>query len=280
MGGSWGESRAKGLGVAEREGKRRRWRWTALRRARVLAVLEETGNLTAAAEAAGTSYKALHRLRKRDPGYARLCEAAAKAAHERLDESGDAFGEGDGAHAIQRTSNGRYQLTAVRRGYWTKRDDETFFTHLRRTGNIDASARATGFDESTVWKRYYRWPAFAERWERVLDEASLALEFRLACEGNQIEAAPDGEGGGEAGLDSRLRGNDGAREHDGPPDAKFDPERALKFLKWREDKKTRGRRRGPAPRRPPIEEVANNIVRKVEAIKRHRRRRQHGGGEP
>ncbi len=249
--------------------KRRRFRWTEARRARVLEVLGETGNVTAAAAAVGTRFSSLNWLRQKDPEFGRQCDAAIAGADERLSKAGEAFAEGDGFHAIQRTSSGRYQLTAVRKGYWTKRHDEIFFTHLRRTGNIDASARATGFDESTAWDRYYKWPGFRDRWEEVLDQASLALEFRLLCEGNQVRLGPDGFEGEEGDGNDREPLPDEGR----PAEAKFDREFALRFLKWREEKKA-GKRRGPTPRRPTMEEVTEKIVRRVEAIKRHRKQQR------
>jgi hypothetical protein len=237
----------------------------------VLEVLGETGNASAAAAAVGTRFSSLNWLRQKDPEFARQCDAAIAGADERLGKAGEAFAEGDGFHAIQRTSSGRYQLTAVRKGYWTKRHDDIFFTHMRRTGNIDASARAAGFDESTAWNRYYKWPGFRQRWEEVLDQASLALEFRLACEGNQVLLGPDGVEAEGLGTDSEERA-DGTK----PAEAKFDPEFALRFLKWRQEKKA-GKRRGPAPQRPPIEAVAETIIRKVEAIKRHRKQQGSEG---
>lgn len=263
--------RAWGAGVSSFAG-RRRFRWTEARRARVLEVLRETGNRTAAAAAVGARWSSLDWLCKKDPEFGRQCEEACLAADERLGQADDPFAEGDGYHAIQRTSSGRYQLTAVRKGHWTKRHDDIFFTHLRRTGNIDASARATGFDESTAWDRYYKWPGFRDRWEEVLDQASLALEFRLACEGNQLRLGPDGLEGEGGGVDSHFSGNDEAVE------AKFDREFALRFLKWREEKKA-GKRRGPARKPPTIEDVTEKIVRRVEAIKRHRKQ-QESGGQP
>lgn len=49
--------------------------------------IAETGNVTAAAEAAGTSWNAVDRLRKRDSEFARQCEEAARAADERLGQA-------------------------------------------------------------------------------------------------------------------------------------------------------------------------------------------------
>jgi hypothetical protein len=54
---------------------------------------------------------------------------------------------------------------------------------------------------------------------------------------------------------------------------------AMRFLKWRQEKKAgRGRRDFRRVKPPPsIKEVTERIVRQVEAIKRHRARRGEAG---
>jgi molybdenum-dependent DNA-binding transcriptional regulator ModE len=250
--------------MAKAMGRRRRWRWTEARRARVIEGIAETGNVTAAAEAAGTSWNAVDRLRKRDPEFARQCEAAARAADERLGQAESAFdGAEDGYQAIRRSAKGRWQVAAVRKGYWTKATEAAFFAYLSETGNVSAAARSVGSDPSSVFERLRKWPAFARRWEEVLEDASITLEFRLAC---QDGAAAGGPGEAAAASAAAVAGR-----------AKFDPEFAFRFLKWRHEKKSgRARRRGSIPAPPSIEEVTERIVRRVQAIKRHRAR----GGEP
>jgi hypothetical protein len=56
-----------------------------------------------------------------------------------------------------------------------------------------------------------------------------------------------------------------AGEDQGVP---FDPELAMRFLKWRREAK--GGRRGTAAALPPAEEVRERILRKVTAIQRHK----------
>lgn len=64
-----------------------------------------------------------------------------------------------------------------------------------------------------------------------------------------------------------------------PPEVPFDPDFALRFLKWREEKRRGAVNRGAAVAAPPpIEEVTERIIAKIEAIERHERRRR--GGEP
>lgn len=60
---------------------------------------------------------------------------------------------------------------------------------------------------------------------------------------------------------------------------KFDPEFALRFLRWREEKRKGGGRRGRVPAPPSMEQVTESIIRKVEAIKRHRGRDDAGDAE-
>jgi hypothetical protein len=161
-------------------------------------------------------------------------------------------------------------VAAVRKGYWTKATEAAFFAYLRETGNISAAARSVGSDKSSVFERLRKWPAFADRFEEVLEDTSLTLEFRLACQDGAATAGPGEEAAAEAGAAAGR--------------VAFDPEFALRFLKWRQEKKAGlARRRGPMPVPPSIETVAEKIVRQVEAIKRHRARqaqpRRSEGGE-
>ncbi|HEX8621926.1 MAG TPA: hypothetical protein VF718_08125 [Allosphingosinicella sp.] len=260
--------------MANALGRRRRWRWTEARRARVIAGIAETGNVTAAAEAAGTSWNAVDRLRKRDPEFARQCEEAALAADERVGQAESAFeGAEDGYQAIRRSSKGRWQVAAVRKGYWIKATEAAFFAYLRETGNISAAARSVGSDPSSVFERLRKWPAFAQRFEEVLEDTSLTLELRLACQDGAAAPGAGEAAGAEAGAAAGR--------------AAFDPEFALRFLKWRHEKKSGlARRRGPMPALPSIETVTDKIVRQVEAIKRHRARQaepprgESGGSGP
>ena len=62
----------------------RRFRWTEARRARVIEVLRESGNASAAAAAVGARWSSLNWLRKKDPEFGAQCEAASREADERL----------------------------------------------------------------------------------------------------------------------------------------------------------------------------------------------------
>jgi hypothetical protein len=247
-------------------------RFTPLRREKYLEVLALTGNRRAAAEAIGMRDNRMRAMRARDPALDAECEAALAAANERLGGAEDPFAGIDDPEfsVIRKSRSGRMQVIAVGPGRWSKPIEDRFFAILSHCGNVEAAARAVGFAGTDMFRRKRQWPEFARRWERMLDEAEERLEFRLACWGNNVGPA------GESGREESGTVTSDCPSADVVP---FDPEFALKFLKWREEKRRGGGRRDHNRVRPPpsIEEVTENIVRKVEAIKRHAAR---GGGPP
>jgi hypothetical protein len=173
---------------------------------------------------------------------------------------------------IKRGKGGRLQMVTAGKGRWSAQIETEFLERLRSCGNVRAAARAVGFTEGTVWARRRQWPAFAEAMEAVLEEAELALEYRIACMGNNVGDGEDLDG---PTPDPSLsgRGEEGAPDRDAGPVVEpvaFDLDAAMRFLKWREEKR-RGRGRwAPRGKPPSIEEVTEKLVRRVEAIKRHR----------
>jgi hypothetical protein len=158
---------------------------------------------------------------------------------------------------VKRGSNGRLQMQKAGEKRWSRTVEDRFFATLAMCGNIAASARAIGFSLSSVAQRRRKWPAFARRLEEALDDAEVEVEFRMAAEmRGRLGASADGEIAAEPGP--------------------LDMDAAMRFLKWRQEKKAGRGRRGRVPAPPSIEEVTEKIVRKVEAIKRHRGR----GGLP
>lgn len=242
----------------QRPGRPWKRNFTRARRERFLEVLEASGNVTLAAAEAGMTTSALYRWRERDAALAAAWDAAVEAAERTLGAQGaEPAMEAGGFEVIRRGANGKLQLAAARPRRWTERDEAAFLDLLRQSGNVAASARAVGFDPSSVWERRRKWPAFARAWDEALDEACAALEFRLATLGSDLVPAE----GGEAAKGAKA-----------PP---FDPDFALRFLKWHHERRAgRGPRR--APREPSMAEVRESILRRIEAIERHRR--THGGG--
>jgi hypothetical protein len=253
----------------------------------------ETGNKRAAAEAAGVDPSTIDAWLRKDPGFAAEWAAAAEAVDRRLAAArSPSEGVADGTfETIQRSRTGRLQIQSVREGRWTKAIEDRFIAALRNCGNLAACARLVGFSEAAIWQRRDKWPAFAERMDKALDEAEVVLEFRLATLGNNVGAGMDEDGDEEEGkrdsieevrtspgrpqpcpgdrAASQFRGNDEVGEVDPIP---FDPEFALKFLKWREEKR-RGRRqnRGAAVQRRVTEaELTASLEAKLSVLrKRH-----------
>lgn len=241
-------------------------RLTAEERARFLAVLRETGNRKAAAAAIGVEPRLMDQRREHDPELDRDWEAAVEEAHRGLSGATGPFDcpQGGRLNMIRRGKRGRLQLISTGEDRWNAAVERRFLEALRVCGSVRGAARAVGFSEGAIWERRRKWPAFAKALEELLDEAELALEFRLGCLGSDVVPTEDEEPGtGESLVPIES--------------IPFDPESAMRFLKWREEKRRGRGRRTPHAKPPSIEEVTDKIIRKVEAIKRHR---QRGGGPP
>lgn len=207
--------------------------------------------------------------REYDAELDREWEAALVEADRRLAAAVGPFdcAQEDGPVVIRRGRDGRLKLVAARDDQWSPQIEERFKAVLRATGNVSRAARAVGFSDSAVWQRRRSWPAFAQMLEEMLEDAELALEFRLACQGQPMVAD---EGESACGAPTPSPSLEGRGED--VPEAPFDPEFAMRFLKWREEKK-RGRGRwAPQAKPPSMEDVTELIVQRVEAIKRHRQR--------
>lgn len=226
-----------------------------------LRVLGETGNASAAARAAGVKRGTPYNLKRRDEWFARDWAAAVASAPARIEAR-----KPDDLLTVRKSAGGRTQLAAVRANQWTARDDDAFFAKLETTGNVRASARAIGRDSNTAWRRRRECADFARRFEAALDDAEARLEYGLVeYANNLIDRAREAvEAPAAAGSDAMN-----------PVEASF----ALQVVKWLDARKA-GKRRGArryGPKEPDIAEVRADILRKIEAIERHRQRA--GGGD-
>jgi hypothetical protein len=238
--------------------RRRYVRFTRWRRAHFFRVLEETGHVQMAAEAAGVSLGCIYRLRRTESGFTEKMIAAVRKADRRLEEqeggqSGDGHvtvtGSRQQALVIRRGIGGRLRVMAAGRHWWTERHDAIFFAYLRATGSVAASARAAGFTPKSAWNRRERLPGFARTMDEAREDADLELEFQLSVEAE------------------RGRGDD----YRAGPEPGVDAEQALRTLTFRENQR-RGRHSPRRAKPPDIEQVAKRIERKVRAIKRQRGR--------
>lgn len=259
------------MGGDDERGPRRRL--TERRRGRFLEVLAQTGNRRSAAEAIGFEPRLMDQRRRFDAVLDRQWREALGEADRRLAGIEGAFDPASGDRpdmVVKRGAGGRLQLQKAGEKRWSKAVEDRFFAALGMCGNMAAAARSVGFSKSCIDQRRRKWPDFARRLEETLDDAEVEIEFRIAAEVRGLRGlrgdshfAPDGAGPDPA-----------AGESDSPQP--LDMDAAMRFLKWRQEKKAGRGRRGRVPAPPTIEAVTERIVKRVKAIKRHRAR----GGQP
>jgi molybdenum-dependent DNA-binding transcriptional regulator ModE len=234
-------------------------RFTRWRRAHFFRVLEETGHVQMAAEAAGVSLGCIYRLRRVEAGFTEKMVAAVEKANARLQRgeqpsgvtvTGTGTGTRQQALVIRRGIKGRLRVMAAGLHWWTERHDAVFFAHLRATGSVAASARAAGFTPKSAWNRRDRLPGFARAMDEAREDADLALEFQLSVEA-QRNRGDDYRPGSEPGVPA---------------------EQAFRTLSFRDNRK-RGKHSPRRAKPPGIEAVTEKIERKVRAIRRHRERK-------
>jgi hypothetical protein len=228
----------------------------------------------------------VNNLMRRDPEFRRQCKEAAAEANVRLGRAATPFVGAERAPptrwplragtaeelggmlrpgrkppsrpepAIRRVRGGRLQITLTREGHMTSEIEAEFLRLLRATGNFSACARAVGFQPASVGDRMRKWPAFAAEVRGALEEASISLDHGLIAHAHALLRRP-GEAS-EAGIEEE--------------EVPFDPKEAMRVLSFLDARKggrtVRGPKKGPPERR--YEEARDSILRKVEAIERHR----------
>jgi len=252
-----------------------RLRLSSEQRDRFLEILGQTGNRRFAAEAIGVKPGLMDQRRAFDTLLDRQWGEALAQAERRLAGASGPFDCAGGRplNVVRKGPNGRTQIIAAGAKRWSKMVEGSFLATLSQCGNIAAAARAIGFTESSVWQRRRKWADFAQRMEEVLDDAEIRIEFRLASLGNDLDAATLEE-------DDRVTAPPEGGEAM-PEPVPFVYDQALRFLKWREDKRRGRQPRGrQAWRKPPpkLEEVQDSILRKLSAIRRHTEAKQLAEG--
>lgn len=215
-----------------------------------------------AARAAGFSRSAFFRLRRRDAGFAALCEEAVVAAARGAARRGrprrcahcgcipgpGAAAAGEG-YAIRPARGRRLQRRRASRVEFSAKRQDVVLAHFAGTCNLAEAAEVAGVSESTVFKCLDRDPDFAERFRVVLAQCYQHLEAEL------------------------LRGRLEAQKRQRPVEATgaFEPEfeRALKLLqRWERKDGSLGPRRPIRAASEPhsFDEAIDAIERKLNAI--------------
>ena len=243
-----------------------------------LRALSRSGNVTDAARACGLDQSFPYQYRRRNPAFAKSWDRALATAREKLSSRGGGDLPPDGAgpteapasagaragvgkcpklHAnelIRSSRTGKCRIVRVAAGRWSAKVEAAFLAELTATANVSAAARAAGVTLQCVYMRRKLWPAFKAEWDAAVAEGFARIETLLVCAATttlEPEPLPD-------------------RAWEGP---EMSVEQALKiWLTHRAGGPGARKQRlgGVARREPDIEEVRQEILRKVAAIKRLR----------
>lgn len=141
-----------------------------------------------------------------------------------------------------------------RKDGWTKRDIDTFLSHLRVTGNVSASAEAAGKSSKAAYNLRAIDPEFAAAWDAAEGETEARLERKIALcveTGGVLPPLRDDGEPAEAPLEN------------------FDPHLAIAYLNYRRAKReSRGRGGGPRPKIAGKEEVVQAVAKLILMVKR------------
>jgi len=225
-----------------------------------LRALGRTGNARASACEAGIDVGTGYDHRIKDPGFFAQWQRAlarAKATAGRRKAKLKAAG----ALVARKTRHGT-QLIRSGPDRWSPEAEVIFFAELGRTACVQRAADACGFSTNALYRRRGNYPDFAERWRATEEEAKQRIPGLLAA-ATIASLDPDPEPGSGQGRRDRA------------PRVSIDQAIAIARLKC-SGGGGGGRGGGYARREPSIEEVRDEVVRRIAAIRRHR---EEEGGE-
>jgi hypothetical protein len=161
---------------------------------------------------------------------------------------------------VRQDKHGKAQVIRAT-GRWSQEAETRFLGELAATANVRASAAASGFSTTAIYKRRAAWPAFRAAWDAALDQGYARIEALLiagACEALSGAEAVAVEGPAAGAGDSPS----GA--------AAMSVDQAMNLLRLH-----RASARGGAPQRydarakpADVAAVRASILRKVAAIER------------
>jgi hypothetical protein len=249
--------------------------------------LARTGNVTSAARACNVDQTFPYQLRRRNAAFAKSWNRALDRAREGLQAnprplslrdtcvSPPAEGEKGGStkssarlregskqgrpvlrpdEIVRNSKTGKCRIVRVKQGRWSAKVEAAFLAELTATANVSAAARAAGVTLQCVYMRRKHYPAFKAEWDAAVAEGFARIETLVVCAATttlEPEPLPD-----RAWEEPRMT-----------------MDQALKvWLTHRAGGPGARKRRlgGVARREPDIEEVRQEIMRKVAAIRRAR----------
>lgn len=255
------------------------------RRRAFVRALEETGNLTLAAEKAAVSRSWVRLTRSRDGGFDAACRAAIAAAKERLSASSDQHtphpptadaagpslslkGRGDnappsgwgflgGAELVVSGSTGRrVQVRRARARQWTARVEQRFLQALATSCNVKAACAEVGMTHGSAYAHRKRWPAFERAWDEAVETGYAHLESALLERGLHLSS------GGEIAVPGPLGDMTAAQ--------------AIHLLHMHKHH-VHGVGKGPAPRlRNPLPEATVRLEQAMRAVARESLKKDDG----
>lgn len=238
-------------------------------RAPFLRALKATGNVRASASAAGVDHGTPYNHRLKDAAFAKRWEKALARAKGRplrtpLDPSTslrracarDERGRTNAKLVLRHSKRHGAQLVKAGKGRWSAKAERAFLASLGETGCIRRAARAAGFSTTAIHNRLNTYPAFAEAAQAAIRQAKADLESMVLS-------------AGIATFDPAAADEDDTRP-------RVTVAEAIAFLRLTPSAKGTGNARGRAIEEPSIEEVRDEVLRRIAAIRRHR---DGGGGE-
>jgi hypothetical protein len=230
-------------------------------RGRFLRALRRTGNVTQAALAAGVDRSSAYPRRKSEPDFAAKWAAAEAAGKQRsalCPRPGQTTAKGHAAQEdlIVRNSKNGAQLVRPGPGRWSRKVEQAFLDHYAQSGCIKWAARAAGVSANIIHYRKQRYPGFAA------DCAAAEARAKERLQG-LVTAA------GIASFDP-----DYAEEE--VPRVSVAEAIAILRLKGPGSAAGAGAKARPLPS---IEQVRDEVLRRIAAIRRHQEEAQSRSGE-
>lgn len=215
-----------------------------------LAALRRSGNVRAAAAAAGMDVGTAYDRRIKDEGFAARMDAARAKGRAAAAAGTARLKQAAGIELVLRRTKDGDKLVRASPDRWSAKAEATFLAELRRTGCVRWAAAACGLSTTALYNRRRTYPEFAALWAAAEAEAKARIPALLSA-------------ATIASLDPEVEGED-------LPKVNVDQAIAIARLKCGDGAAGR-RRRGARPERP-IEEVRASIMRKLDAIEAHEKK--------